>query len=118
MTGALLYVLSTCKPSDGWRAGRETLSSAGMFVSEWWEGPPRESSLSIISLIMSSSSSWLSEVEWPLPPSVKGCWEPRGRADRDMERCNTEGSGDARRSPPRDGINSNLEGKEREGGVN
>lgn len=34
MAGALLYVLRTCRPSGGWRAGREMLSSAGMLVRE------------------------------------------------------------------------------------
>ena len=61
------------------------------------------SSLSIISLIMSSSSSWLSEVElWPRPPRVKGCREFRERAERDMERWREEGregSGEALMSP-------------------
>ena len=88
------------------------LSSAGMLVREWWyEVATSESSLSIISLIMSSSSSWLSEVEWPRPPSPKGCRGPRGSAERDMERCREEGregSGEARMSPI-GGIRSNLQ---------
>ena len=73
MTGALLYVFRTCRPSDGWRTGRDTLISAGMFVREWWwVWPTMGSSLSIISLIMSSSSSSrLSEVEWPRPATGK-----------------------------------------------